>query len=97
MSRPAAPVGHRLFHVAAMLFVTSLLIANTVAVKIIAVGPFTLPAGIIVFPLAYIFGDILAEVYGYQRAKSIIWAGFVCLGAMALFYYVATLLAPAPF
>lgn len=93
----AIPQGYRLFHVVAMIFVTSLLVANTVAVKVVAIGPFTLPAGIIVFPLAYIFGDVLVEVYGYRRTRSIIWGGFSCLALMAFFYYIATILKPASF
>jgi queuosine precursor transporter len=92
-----APAGYRLYHAVAMVFVASLLIANTIAVKIIEVGPFTLPAGIIVFPLAYIFGDVLTEVYGFRKAKSIIYWGFAGLAMMALFYFVATRLRPAGF
>lgn len=89
--------GYRTFHIVAMIFVTSLLVANTIAVKVIQAGPFTLPAGIIVFPVAYVFGDLLVEVWGFRRARSIIWTGFVCLALMAVFYYVATLLTPAAF
>lgn len=92
-----SPPGFRLYHAVAMVFVASLLIANTIAVKIIDAGPFTLPAGIIVFPLAYIFGDVLTEVYGFRKAKSIIYWGFVALAMMAAFYYIATLLTPASF
>ena len=93
----STPRGYRLFHAVAMIFVASLLIANTVAVKIIQVGPFTLPAGIIVFPIAYIFGDVLTETYGYRRTRSVIYWGFVCLALMAVVYYIATLLKPASF
>lgn len=91
------PQGFRYFHAVAMVFVASLLISNAIAVKIIAAGPFTLPAGIIVFPIAYIFGDVLTEVYGYSRTRSIIWWGFFCLAGMSLFYWLAVLLPPAPF
>jgi uncharacterized integral membrane protein (TIGR00697 family) len=59
-------------------FVTSLIISNIIAVKLFSAGPFVLPAGIIVFPISYIFGDVLTEVYGYGRARSVIWIGFAC-------------------
>lgn len=91
------PVGYRHFHAVAMVFVTSLLVANAIAVKVITLGVFTLPAGIIVFPIAYIFGDILTEVYGYASTRTVIWWGFFCLAAMSLFFWLATLLPPAPF
>jgi queuosine precursor transporter len=91
------PVGYRYFHIVAMVFVMTLLVSNTIAAKVIIAGPFTLPAGIIVFPLAYIFGDILTEVYGFERSRTIIWWGFFCLAAMAAFYSIAAVLTPAPF
>ena len=61
-------VSHR-FVIIAAIFVTSLITANIIAVKIVAIGSVFLPAAIIVFPLGYIFGDILTEVYGYARAR----------------------------
>lgn len=93
----AAPPGYRTFHVVAMVFVTSLIVANTIAVKIVQIGPFTLPAGIIVFPVSYIFADVLTEVWGFRRARTIIWAGFACLAGMGILYYVAVQLKPAAF
>jgi uncharacterized integral membrane protein (TIGR00697 family) len=80
-----------------MLFVASLLIGNTLAVKIIQVGSFTLPAGIVCFPIAYIVNDCLTEVYGYEKCRSAIWGGFICLSLMSLFYYCAVILPPASF
>ena len=64
-------------------FVTSLITANIIAVKLIVVpfGPLgdrILPAAIIIFPLSYIIGDILTEVYGYSTARRVIWLGFLC-------------------
>jgi queuosine precursor transporter len=87
----------RLFPVVGMLFVAFLLIANTIAVKIIVVWQFVLPAGIICFPLTYIFGDVLTEVYGFRRSRLVIWTGFLCLMLMSFFYWGSTLLTPAPF
>lgn len=94
MSKPA---GYRFFHGIAMVFVASLMISNTIAVKIIEVGGFILPAGIICFPIAYIFGDVITEIYGYERNRSIIWWGFGCLALMSILYYIATLLPSAVF
>lgn len=68
----------KLFVIIACLFVTSLLLSNIIAGKLIAIGGMTLPGAVILFPLAYIFGDILTEVYGYGRARMVIWTGFVC-------------------
>jgi len=56
-----------------------------------------LPAGIILFPLAYLFGDILTEVYGYANSRKVIWTGFVSLILMILFYELARRLSPADF
>lgn len=91
------PKGYRYFHVIAILFVASLLIGNTVAVKVITFAGFAIPAGILCFPIAYIVNDVLTEVYGYQKAKSVIWWGFVALAFMTLVYYLATIITPAPF
>jgi queuosine precursor transporter len=60
------------------LYVTSLITANTVAVKVLEVGPWVTDAGLITFPIAYIVGDILTEVYGYAAARRVIWLGFIC-------------------
>lgn len=64
--------------VVAALFVTTLITANIIAVKLIAAGPWLLPAAIVIFPVSYIIGDVLTEVYGYRRARQVIWLGFVC-------------------
>ena len=60
------------------LFVTCLLTANITAVKLVTVFGLLVPAGIVIFPLSYIIGDVLTEVYGYQQARRVIWLGFVC-------------------
>ena len=72
----------------AAIFVTTLITANIVAVKPIpGLGPLgPLPAAMLVFPISYIFGDVLTEVYGYARARQVIWLGFGCnLFAVAVF------------
>jgi len=52
--------------------------ANITAVKLVDVRGLIMPAGIIIFPLSYLFGDVLTEVYGYARARLVIWLGFFC-------------------
>ncbi len=89
-------VSTRLLVIAA-LFVTCLLTANIIGVKWFAVGPFDLPAAVIVFPLSYIFGDILTEVYGFRWARRVIWLGFLCNAVFVLFAWLGGLLPPAAF
>ncbi|HSR13138.1 MAG TPA: queuosine precursor transporter [Thermodesulfobacteriota bacterium] len=78
-------------------FVTSLVISNIIAVKVIAIGPFYLPAGVLIFPVSYIFGDILTEVYGYARARRVIWIGFACNLLAVLVIWASMELPAAPF
>ena len=96
-AKEPTPAGYRLFTPLAILFLVSLLVANTIAVKVIQIGPFVLPAGILVFPLAYINGDVLVETYGYRRTRSVIYFGFAGLLFMSVFYYLAVVLPPAKF
>lgn len=75
---------------------TCLIVANIIIVKLISFGPIILPAGIIIFPLNYIFGDILTEVYGYKQARRIIWLGFACNFLAVIAFWVAGQLPAAP-
>jgi uncharacterized integral membrane protein (TIGR00697 family) len=59
-------------------FVTTLLTANVIAGKLVDLAGFVVPAGIVVFPISYICGDVLTEVYGYRQARRVIWLGFGC-------------------
>jgi uncharacterized integral membrane protein (TIGR00697 family) len=79
------------------IFVTSLVVSNIIAVKLISVGPFYLPAAILIFPVSYIFGDILTEVYGYAKARRVIWIGFGCNLLTVFIFYLSIELPPAPF
>jgi hypothetical protein len=72
------------FDVIIGLFVSVLLISNVASAKIVKLGPFDLDGGTILFPLAYIFGDIFTEVYGYKKTRRIIWIGFFVNILMAL-------------
>ena len=89
-------VSHRLVIITSI-FITCLITANIIAVKIISLGPVILPAAIFVFPLSYIFGDVLTEVYGYYWARRVIWLGFICNLIFVIFVWVAQVLPPAPF
>lgn len=60
------------------LFITCLITANIIAVKLVGLAGLVLPAAVIIFPISYIVGDVLTEVYGYQRARQVIWLGFIC-------------------
>ena len=85
----------KLFSVIAMIFVATLLISNIAAQKLFAFGSVTFTAGIILFPVTYIFGDCLTEVYGYSRTRKVIWTGFACNVLMALILWIAIKLPPA--
>jgi uncharacterized integral membrane protein (TIGR00697 family) len=89
-------VSHRLVIFIA-LFITCLITANVIAVKVISLGPFFLPAAVFVFPLSYIFGDILTEVYGYRLARRVIWLGFLCNLIFVFFAWLGQVLPAAPF
>lgn len=67
-------------------FVAVLLISNVASTKILVLGPFTFDGGTLLFPLAYIFGDMLTEVYGYARSRRVIWTGFALLLLSALIF-----------
>ena len=77
-------------------FVTSLLTANILIVKLIDVFGLTLPAAIIIFPVSYIFGDILTEVWGYRQARRVIWLGFFCNLLLVAAIWLGGLLPAAP-
>src|ERR671934_1831421 len=78
------------------LFVTVLLTSNLIAVKLIAIGPLTVPAAVIVFPLSYLFGDVLTEVYGYSVTRRVIWLGFACNLLFVMLILLAGSLPGAP-
>ncbi len=86
----------KLLPVVAGLFVAVLIISNVASTKILLLGPFTFDGGTILFPISYIFGDILTEVYGYRRSRVVIWTGFVSLALMVVVFYIVGVLPPAP-
>lgn len=90
---------YRYFDLITVIFVTVLLVSNIASsAKIVDLGfslfgtPMAFDAGTILFPVSYIFGDILTEVYGYKRSRRVIWAGFLSLAlAAAVFWLVSRL------
>ncbi len=77
------------------LFVAVLLISNIASTKILNLGPLTFDGGTILFPLSYIFGDILTEVYGYARSRKVIWLGFMAAAVMSVTLAIVGALPPA--
>ncbi len=85
------------FITCATLFVTCLLTANTIATKLIAVGGMVLTAGIVIFPLSYVLGDVLTEVWGYGAARRVIWLGFAANALMVAAIWLGGAIPAAPF
>jgi len=85
------------FMMVVALFLTSLLVSNIIAAKLISVGGLVLSSAIVVFPVSYIIGDVLTEVYGYRRARLVIWIGFACNLLVVLIISAAIAMPPAPF
>jgi uncharacterized integral membrane protein (TIGR00697 family) len=78
-------------------FITCLITANITAVKLIVVCGLLMPAGIVIFPISYICGDVLTEVYGYQQTRRVIWLGFLCNLLAVVAIWVGQMLPPASF
>jgi queuosine precursor transporter len=81
----------------AAFFVTALVVSNVIAVKLVEVSGRVFPAGLVVFPLAYLLGDVLTEVYGFRAARAVIWLGFACNLMAVLAIQAAMALPAAPF
>jgi len=86
-----------IFMFAGILFAICLLISNILATKIILIGSWAAPAGILIFPIAYIINDVIVEVWGYQKARLIIWSGFAVNILAVLFFTLAIVIPAAPF
>jgi uncharacterized integral membrane protein (TIGR00697 family) len=85
------------FLIVVAVFVTCLITANITAVKLVDVFGLVLPAAILVFPVSYIIGDVLTEVYGYRQARKVIWMGFVCNLIVVVTIWLAQILPAASF
>lgn len=77
-------------------FVAFLLISNVVASKILLLGPLAIDGGGLLFPLTYIFGDVLTEVYGYKKTRKAIWLGLSANLVMAATFMIVGAFPPAP-
>ena len=97
-SSPHAPRRtYRYFDLVMAAFVTVLLCANLIGpAKIAQIGGVTFGAGVLFFPISYIFGDILTEVYGYARARKVVWTGFGALAFASFMASVVVAFPPAP-
>ena len=90
---------YRFFDLIMAVFVTVLVVSNIASsAKIVDWGfglfglPMAFDAGTILFPISYIFGDILTEVYGYKQSRRVIWAGFACLVLSAIIFWIVRLM-----
>ena len=101
--RPAEPRQYRYYDLVMVAFVTVLICSNLIGPAKIAqldlplLGVVTFGAGVLFFPISYVFGDILTEVYGYDRARKVIWAGFAGLIFASVMATIVVALPPAPF
>jgi queuosine precursor transporter len=85
------------FLVIAAFFVTALVVSNIIAVKLVQVSGRVFPAGLVIFPLSYLLGDVLTEVYGFRAARAVIWLGFACNLLAVGAIQIAIALPAAPF
>jgi len=84
------------FDVVACLYIFALLVTWVTASKLFSVGPFVFCAAIIVYSLNCVFGDVLTEVYGFNKTRRLIWMGFFCGLFFVFFTQLAIALPPAP-
>lgn len=84
-----------LFLILATLFVMSLVVSNIAAFKMIAIGPWAVPAAVLIFPISYIMSDVITEVYGFKKARNVIFLGF-CLNLFVVLYFQLTIVLKAP-
>lgn len=95
MTAPART--YRYYDLLMAAFVVVLLCANLIgAGKVAMIGGFAFGAGVMFFPISYLFNDILTEVYGYARARKVVWAGFTAMIFASLMGWVVTAMPPAP-
>ena len=99
----APPRQYRYYEFVMAAFVTVLICANLIGpakisqIELPVLGTLVFGAGVLFFPISYVFGDILTEVYGYARARRVIWAGFAGLAFASFMAWVVVALPPAPF
>ena len=82
--------------VLATLFATCLIVANIIAVKLVAIGGWVVPAGVIAYPLTFLFTDVITELYGRKIASRVVWVGLGASVLMVILVFGGGLLPPAP-
>lgn len=82
-----------IYLISGLLFTTSLIIANIVEQKLINIGPIEATAGLLIFPVSYVINDVIAEVWGFRKARLIIWYGFL-MNFLAIFIFRMSILVP---
>jgi queuosine precursor transporter len=93
----ATPRVYKYYDLVMVSFVTVLLCSSLIGVgKVCQIAGYSVGAGVFFFPVSYIFGDILTEVYGYARTRRVIWAGFAALGFASIMSWAVIALPPAP-
>jgi uncharacterized integral membrane protein (TIGR00697 family) len=103
MTAPAPRRDYKYYEFVLAAFVTILICSNLIGPAKIAqlelpfFGAFSFGAGVLFFPISYVFGDVLTEVYGYARSRRVIWCGFAGLAFASVMSYVVVSLPPAPF
>lgn len=96
MSQPQPQRNYKYYDLIMAVFVTVLLCSNLIGVsKVVTIAGLTFGGGNLFFPLSYLFGDILTEVYGYARSRRVVWAGFGALIFSAIMTQVVLCLPPA--
>src|SRR5438552_18708261 len=97
VSEPRPRRAYRYYDLVMAAFVTVLLCANLIgAAKVAQVWGVTFGAGVLFFPVSYVFGDVLTEVYGYARARKVVWAGFGALIFASFMSWAVLAFPPAP-
>ena len=92
-----APRVYKYYDLLMVAFVTVLICSEFISAgKVARIGSFSFGAGVVFFPLSYLFGDILTEVYGYTRSRKVIWAGFSALIFSTIMTWIILALPPAP-
>ncbi len=98
-----SPRTYRYYEFVLVAFVTVLVCSNLIGpakaaqIDLPLIGAVTFGAGVVFFPISYVFGDILTEVYGYARARRVIWCGFGALAFASIMASIVVALPPAPF
>lgn len=90
------PGGMRYLDVLTAIFITTLLACNVVSSKTASFAGMTVGVGIFVFPISYVLGDVLTEVYGYRRSRRVIWLGFASAAMASVIFFFCDIAPPSP-